>query len=860
MPTVAVSRSARDLLVEWANRQDPWVRAIVGEALLSRRDLSPAAIAKVTESFLVEKQLVEGEALDAPALGADGGEEDAVQALNLVSLRDCCGVNALAEDQVIEFNPKMTILFGENATGKTGYVRVLKRVANVRSAEQIIPDIHRATPPPKLQATIRYSLDGDATDLPWGGETGIAPLTRMSVFDSPAVALHLEDNLTYVYTPPDLALFRYVHTAIEAVRSALDKERTDREPRQNPFMTAFKRDTSVYPKIEQLGATTDLSELEALAAVGENERAEIDALQINIEALSGQSTSGGLEMLRNRIAVLQAMARVTSAAEQFSRDELADALTHLRVAQDAHHAAATAIFGAEPISEDARPHWERFVEAGDQYLHAAGMDAYPHDGDACIYCRQDLGASAVALLKSYREFASGTAARALDGASGTATAAKAALMTPAIETALATLHTLLPAMEEADKPAEWTAEARVVVDGVDTMRQRLAAPDDDGTPLPVLTVPAAFNERVGNALAEAQAALEAVEGDAKSRETLLAEQRARLGMLEARVTLTRLMPEIRTFVENSAWATRLKLLLGRFQGLLKSLTDVSKTASNEVLNESFRTAFYEECQALRAPNVELGFPGRRGQAARRKTVASDHSLVEVLSEGEQKVIAVADFLAEASFRGGSAPLIFDDPVTSLDHRRLHEMVRRIVRLTDEHQVVVFTHNVWFASELLAEFDHRLNDCSFYQVKENGGVKGLLSGGTHPRIDTPARIKGRINKGIQDARAASDENQTSEVEATYDHIRAWCEAVVETDLLGQVTRRYQPNVAMQNLDRIKPDRLSAAIAVIHSIFERACRYIPGHSQPIETLDVRPTIEELERDWLALQDAQKAYAAD
>ena len=274
-------------------------------------------------------------------------------------------------------------------------------------------------------------------------------------------------------------------------------------------------------------------------------------------------------MLRNRIAVLHALALITSAAEQFSRNELTDALTRLRIAQDAHHAAATSVFGAEPISEDARPHWERFVEAGDRYLQAAGMDAYPHDGDACIYCRQTLDASAVALLKSYREFASGAAARALDVASGTATAAKAALMTPGIETALATLHTLLPAMEDAEKPAEWTAEARVVVDGVDAMRQRLAAPED-GTPLPGLTVPAAFGERVGSALAEAQAALQAVEGDAKSRETMHAEQRARLALLEARVTLTRLMPEIRTFVESSAWATRLKLLLARFQGLLRS--------------------------------------------------------------------------------------------------------------------------------------------------------------------------------------------------------------------------------------------------------------------------------------------------
>ncbi len=231
----------------------------------------------------------------------------------------------------------------------------------------------------------------------------------------------------------------------------------------------------------------------------------------------------------------------------------------------------------------------------------------------------------------------------------------------------------------------------------------------------------------------------------------------------------------------------------------------------------------------------------------------------MLSEGEQKVIAVADFLAEASFRGGSAPLVFDDPVTSLDHRRLNEMVQRIVALSDEHQVVVFTHNIWFASELLAQFDHREKDCSFYQVTVRDGAKGLISGGTHPRIDTVAKIRGRINKGVQDAKATNDDDRAPLVEATYDHIRAWCETVVETDLLGQVTRRYQPNVAMQNLERIKVDHLEEAIAMILPVYERACRYIPGHSQPMETLGVRPSIEELESDWEQLQEALRRYSS-
>ncbi len=41
-------------------------------------------------------------------------------------------------------------------------------------------------------------------------------------------------------------------------------------------------------------------------------------------------------------------------------------------------------------------------------------------------------------------------------------------------------------------------------------------------------------------------------------------------------------------------------------------------------------------------------------------------------------------------------------------------------------------------------------------------------------------------------------------------RAWCEVFTETGLLQGVTQRYQPNVRMTNLPKIKSEALPAAI--------------------------------------------------
>ena len=82
------------------------------------------------------------------------------------------------------------------------------------------------------------------------------------------------------------------------------------------------------------------------------------------------------------------------------------------------------------------------------------------------------------------------------------------------------------------------------------------------------------------------------------------------------------------------------------------------------------------------------------------------------------------------------------------------MVRRIVALSEEHQVVVFTHDIWFASELLGEFDHREKECSFYQVTERSGRRGSPPVAS-TLASTPRPRSAGNDKGIQDARAASE---------------------------------------------------------------------------------------------------------
>ena len=62
-------------------------------------------------------------------------------------------------------------------------------------------------------------------------------------------------------------------------------------------------------------------------------------------------------------------------------------------------------------------------------------------------------------------------------------------------------------------------------------------------------------------------------------------------------------------------------------------------------------------------------------------------------------LALAYFLAELGSAADVPGVIFDDPVTSLDHRIRSKVIAKIVGLAKERQVVVLTHDLPFYCEL-----------------------------------------------------------------------------------------------------------------------------------------------------------------
>ncbi len=838
----AVEGSAVGALASWANGQDGWVRLVTSTVLAAQTALDDAAIEVAFHQLMAEKGLRGATPTPVPTIEITEAPAHDAPRLRLLRMAENRNVNRLLDSQEIAFNDQVTVVYGENASGKTGYARVLKQVAGARSAARVLSDVYTSSPGTPT-ATIDYALGSERQSYLWrDGAPPVPALSRVCVFDAPAAPLHVDDDLQYLYTPAGIALFEYVHTALSSVRELLNTERGQRAPKGNPFVSRFRRGTPQFALVESLRASTDTAELRRLAEPVADEDNRVDTLRDrvrNLESTGQQAQLAGARATQSLCASTLALADRLLA---FDAEKYRSAMRDVAEAEKRVQEVSEALFASDDLPGLFSTEWMAFIAAAHQYAIAHVGSTFPDDSPHCPYCRQAIDDRSRELLGKYKTYL-------VDDSQAT------------LRMARQSLETLVSGVVNITVPAESVAngDGEPVTTPVTRIRTLALRQQQRLSERQLWDIDADLGQlrddrRLLDEQREAASRLvHDLSTEASQREKELADAKTALLEVEDRRTLRTLQEAIVEYVEAAKWVDLADTVLRTFQGLLRGLTDAMKDATRGILNTTFESAFQRECQVLNCPSVRLEFPGRQAATLRHKSVGDNHRLGEVLSEGEQKVIALADFLAELSMRPSSAPIILDDPITSLDARRTDEVAERIVNLSAQHQVIVFTHHLYFATKLLNAFDQssRRSQCSFYEVLAEDDKVGLVLRGSHPRMDTVKAFTGRINKALQDAKAISGAARSEVIATVYGHMRGWIEAFIEDELLQGSVKRHRANISVDALRRVNGTAVDESVRILQPIFDRACERMWPHAHTADQLQARPTIDEAEEDWRKLK---------
>lgn len=328
--------------------------------------------------------------------------------------------------------------------------------------------------------------------------------------------------------------------------------------------------------------------------------------------------------------------------------------------------------------------------------------------------------------------------------------------------------------------------------------------------------------------------------------TLEATLKKEIAELKDRKFISGKVAEVRTAIANHKVVNSLNANSSSFN--TNSISRKTSSAREELVRQDFEDKFKKELIALRKPHlkVDLNFGTDRGNSVVYQKISS-HALADILSEGEQKAIALAEFLTELQLDNTKAPIVFDDPVNSLDHKIIDEVVKRLIELSKQRQVIVFTHSILMLHSFIQQSElehHRQAGVSFlfHRVKENFGITGILD--EVEEVNSYSYYIKKLNLVLQTKPDGQDEAKLAA--EGYGHLRSAIEITVEDDLFRKTIKRYKKGVAFPSLLRVDGSKIDAYKGKLNDIYEKCCVSIAGHSSP-EEIHTTPTIEELKTDF-------------
>ena len=334
--------------------------------------------------------------------------------VNLLEIRDTCNVNALKPGELLTFcKSGMTVVYGDNGSGKSGYVRILKQVCRARKSRkesEILPNIN-ANDSTQQKAVIRYSINGHNKSEDWRAETPANPwLSAISVFDTDAANVHVERENEVAYTPFPVKVLERLADACQKVENLISKEIRILEE-QTPATITNPRcspSTTVGKFLSDFTGETNEVKVHELAKLSEDEKLRLTELNND---LNNDSTL----LARHAEAREKQLEEFNSALDNYYKgvsDDQACKLIELHrsyeIAKNVANIAAKRLFGQDPLPEIGSEVWRKLWEAARSYseMHAYSNSSFPYisDNARCVLCQQELDDEAMKRMVRFEEF------------------------------------------------------------------------------------------------------------------------------------------------------------------------------------------------------------------------------------------------------------------------------------------------------------------------------------------------------------------------------------------------------------------------------------------------------------------------
>lgn len=770
-------------IMEWIASLPKWQQKL-GYSLIEKKS-TEKELNEVYETFIKEKIMNQGDSISITPPKAPRFSENSTPT-RWVSVGNLRGVNRLKTGPVLQVSEGLTIVYGENGSGKSGYTRLLNNAFISRGDREILPNVY-SNSPKSVSADFVFLVDGNPVEFPFPKSKNEFPFLTIRNFDAKSASDDMNRESAIDFAPTELKFFDAFLDACIGIQRRLDEERVSRR-RDNP-MKYFAEGGEAYEQMKSLSANTRIETIQEKFLISEGEGEAIEKIKTEKAGLIA------LNIDRQVSLINQVVVGLSSAANKYNRFKEAISGSNIEVyngqidllqkSKVMLELEGMSLFKNENIELIGTDEWKDFIVAAKKYYDDVSQK------DLCPLCghtieKNDIINKYWKYLESDAEnnykFASECIRHSVDGLKelDISFIAESSVQGQWLEEHFAKDKSFL---EDAFKEAEAIRMEIVKCLESGCRIDNVSALDDLNF--------SALIEKINNYKDGLnQEAVSAKIAECEKQELAFQEKKK----------VNELLTIIADYVDYLKWDARAE----KNKIKTRTITVKQKELFDKYVTDDYLKTFKEECQKLDAGfDIDIVSRGSNAQTLKKLEIKGTPP-GKILSEGEQRAIAIANFLTEVQMDSRNCGIVLDDPVCSLDHKRRSRIVERLIEEACCRQVVVFTHEITFFMELKTEAARKGIVFSQETIRNVGNEPGNIS------MSIPwqgMNVKDRIGKLKNDLQGIRSLYNAGDTEQYYYAAKQWCELLresweraVEEILLNDAVQRYNPCVQTQKLKR------------------------------------------------------------
>lgn len=691
-------------VVRWASTRPSWqqyfLRRIAQGDVLTDTDYE-----QVVETILASNRIGDDQlAIEDLSITVEGDDP-----VRLVSIADPEHVNALASAEPLTFEPDgITIIYGDNGTGKSGYARILKRIARARHQEEVLSDVFRdaGRAAPSARIAVRIGDREESLDWPMSSSP---ELQRMLFYDNECGSAYISTESDFPYRPSALFVMDRLIDVCTAVRTLIDAKLVENNAASKtlPVVDELVSDTEAGRFLAKLSGHSSVEHLDALIATLDQAAETVEILKEQEARLIAGDTSQERQRLLRNADKLDSLAahfkKVQTVLATEAISKLKAQRDRVRTLDEATSMLARA-FESEPLAGVGTSAWKELWEAARRFseAHAYPGDAFPVIGSncRCVLCHQALNDESQGRLRRFDEFVKNDTQQQLAETNrqfnvSSEQVTNLSVLPEAVETNLLDLESSY---------SDLVSKTRSTLSLANAVRSALVKALTDSADFPGVEVEyASLVGQLREASVQTRAHAQELADPEATKKRLLITTKKRME-IELLGAMKKQRGEIVEEIKRLKLRARLEDVKNS-AGTGVITRKISELSAEEV-TEVIRDRFTRETDRLQLERVTIAKTRAERTALLHQPklvgVRQDVALPKVFSEGEKTALGLAAFLTEAHLDASKSALILDDPVSSLDHVRRELVATRLVELGQNRQVVVFTHDVSFVADLKRE--------------------------------------------------------------------------------------------------------------------------------------------------------------